>query len=362
MFREIGYILISFFIAYLAFEGVLYLLERDYGIKLPIGESMFLSYNGGENWIAIDSFDRNIARSSALSFNPGNPQELYLASPRGILYSTNKGKNFQEKETKFETETTPILVSKIIYSEHDQDNFYIISEEIGRNKILVSYNRGETFRPVFISQSDNKVSAFSTDPFYPHVLYIGTEKGIFLKSEDFGETWEENENFPQEIGQVALNPHKYGEIYVLLSVRERDPFDYWSKKIPAKLMISQDKGDTFRELKSLAKVSGVKQIIFDPNINHIYFISNLSVYKKTNKGIDILKIISPSGGGEINSFTTDPKNSKILYLGIGNLVYKSEDGGNNWHIIESPTIGEIKEIRINPRDPQTIFLSIENIL
>jgi len=41
MFKEIGYILICFFIAYLAFEGLLFVLEKEYGISLPIGEELF---------------------------------------------------------------------------------------------------------------------------------------------------------------------------------------------------------------------------------------------------------------------------------------------------------------------------------
>jgi len=329
---------------------------------LPIGENIFLSYNGGEDWMAIKSFDRDITKGKALSFDPKNPQAFYLASPRGILYSTNKGESFQTRETEFKTETEPTFISEAIYSPHNPEITYLISEEIGRNKVLVSYNRGETFRPIFVSPKNEKVSAFSVDPFFPYLLYIGTEKGVFLKSEDFGNSWEQKGAFSQKIGQITLSPHKDGEIYTLLSVKERDPFDYWSQRLPAKIMISQDGGNKFRELKTAINTFEMKEIIFDPIVNRVYFASSFSLLKKQGKKIETIKVISPSGRNKINSFTIDPKNSNILYLGIGELIYKSEDGGSNWQIIEPPMRGDINEIRVNPQDSRTLFLSIEKTL
>ncbi|PIU42898.1 MAG: hypothetical protein COS98_00425 [Parcubacteria group bacterium CG07_land_8_20_14_0_80_35_11] len=362
MFKEIGYILISFLIAYLAFEGLLFLLEKDYGIKLPIGEELFLSSNGGENWLAIESPSENVISGKTLSFDPENPQNLYLASPRGILYSTNKGKKFKVNGTKFETETEPVFISEVISPLENPDIIYLISEEIGRNKVLVSYNKGETFRPIFISQKDNKVSAFGADPFFPYTLYLGTQKGNFLKSEDFGSSWEEKKNFSQKIAQIAPNPHQKGEIYVLLSVQERDPFNYWSQRIPAKIMISYDAANSFREFKTKMNISQAKKIVFDPVINRTYFVSDFSLFKKEGSRIEALKIISSPGQSGIHSFTIDPKNSNILYLGMGELIYKSEDSGKNWGIIETPIRGIVKEIKINPQDSQTILLSIEKTL
>jgi len=362
MFKEIGYILICFFIAYLAFEGLLFLLEKDYGISLPIGEELFLSSNGGEDWLAIETPSKEAVSGKALSFDPENPQNLYLASPRGISYSKNKGEKFKLNGTKFETETEPIFVSEVFSSPHNPEIIYLISEEIGRNKVLVSYNKGETFRPMFISQKDNKVSAFAVDYFSPFTLYIGTQKGNFLKSEDFGNSWEEKNNFSQKIAQIAPNPHKKSEIYVLLSAQERDPFNYWSQRIPAKIMISYDAADTFREFRVKITTSQVKQIVFDPIINRTYFVANFSLVRKEGKRLETVKIITSRERSEINSFTIDPENSNILYLGMGELIYKSEDSGKNWMVIETPIRGVVKEIKVNPKNSQIILLSIEKTL
>ncbi|MFH0987339.1 MAG: hypothetical protein V1841_00380 [Patescibacteria group bacterium] len=363
MFKEIGWAILCFFIAYLAFEGVFYLLEKDYGIKLPIAEEFFLSYDGGDEWLAIEVPDNKVVTSGALSFDPENPQRLYLASPRGIFYRDEGSKTkFQKTEAKFETENAPLLISQTITSPHSDETIYIISEDIERNKVLVSYNKGEIFRPIFISQIDDKISAFSVDPFYPNVLYVGTRLGNFLKSEDFGNSWGQKDNFIQEVGQISPNPHTRNEIYLLLSRRERDLYDYYSQLMPSKIMVSINGGTKFRELSSKIVMPETRKIVFDPIINRVYFFSDLSLIRKEGEKIKIVNVVKPSFDNKIKSFTIDPQNSNILYVGADNLIYKSEDGGNNWQIIESPVRGDVKEIKINPEDSQTLIISIEKTL
>jgi len=72
-----------------------------------------------------------------------------------------------------------------------------------------------------------------------------------------------------------------------------------------------------------------------------------------------VKIVSSSEKNKITAFTVDPKNSNILYVGMGNLIYLSENDGENWQVIEPPTRGMIEKIKINPADPDTILLSVK---
>jgi hypothetical protein len=385
MFQQIGYILLAFLIAFLCFKGLLFLLKENYGIEFPTGEEIFLSENRGEDWIAIKTAAKQNVGGNSIVFDPQNSQNLYLASAEGIFKSESKGKKFTAKATEFQTETKPALISEFITDPQDPNIIYLLSEEMGRNKILVSYNRGENFKPIFISGEDDKITAFSPDPFSSRYLYIGTKKGVILKSEDFGHSWKKKEDFGREIKQIAVNPHKrfvdekhktlsprfaagteYREIYIVLPLIKSPPYSPPPlSETPAKTLISRDWGESFNEFKPKIDspknitLPEIKEIIFDPNLeNRVYFISDFLLLRLKGNKVEIVKVIFPSQRNKINVFTIDPENSNILYLGAEGLIYLSENGGDDWQIIEPPVRGKIKEIKINPIDPNMLLLSI----
>lgn len=369
MFKEIGYILLSFFIAYLAFEGLLLLLEKDYGIKFSIGEEIFFSEDGGKDWIAMRLPTREWSSLEKIAFDENNPHLLYIATEEGLLHASNEEDGrfrFMAKISNFKAEKKPIFVSELVFSPHDFDTLYFVSKELTKDKIFVSHNKGKDFRPIFISQDGDRVSAFAPDPFFFHILYVGTEKGMFLKSEDFGTSWQKKEEFSQRIGEIVLNPHKKGEIYILLSREEPDPFDYWSKRKPAKIMVSEDTGESFKDfVKKFSlpdKEGDFKQIVFDPILDKAYLVCDFSLLAQKGKRFEVLEGLSPSKEARVNTFTIDPQNSNILYLGVGEVIYKSEDSGKNWQIIESPTVGFVKKIQIHPRDSDIILVAVEKTL
>lgn len=393
MFQQIGYILISFLIAYACFQGLVFLLEENQGIKIPIGEEVFISDNQGENWIVVKGGKAGEISGRNLAFDPENSKNLYLASANGIFQSLNQGKDFKCK-----IETDPGLISDFLISKvegftsfslvfdkerelcavsKDSKIIYLISEEARRNKVMVSYNGGKSFKPIFISEENDKVMAFASDPFSSQFLYIGTKSGMFLKSEDFGESWEKKEQYNQEVTEIAVNPHiefqngaENREIYIALSRVKPNP------NIPAafvetagRVLRSRDWGESFVRIDKEISISGigtlknVNKIVFDPILdNRVYLATNSSLLKLTRERIEKLNIIFSSSNKDIYTFTIDPENSNILYLGVGELIYKSQNEGESWQIIEPPIRGDVKEVKINPIDTDTLLLSIEKTL
>ncbi len=377
MFQQLGLALISFFVAYLCFIGVFNFLENNYGVEVSMGEQLFLSEDRGEEWVALKSIDKADKKASIenLVFDPKNSQNLYLASAKGVFESSTKGEKFTAKTTTFKTESQPAVVSNLTTDPRNPDVFYLVSEEVGQNKLLVSYNKGADFHPLFIASNDDKIKTFAIDPFYSrhflfsNRLYLGTKQGSFLKSEDFGNSWKETYKFSQPIEKIVLNPHQSGEIYILLSAIARDPFNVYSNGLPSKIEISVDSGETFKLIKEeidtskveneIGELPEIKDIITDPSQNRIYLISDYYLFRISRNELDLVKIVSSSEKNKITAFTVDPKNSNILYVGMGNLIYLSENDGENWQVIEPPTRGMIEKIKINPADPDTILLSVK---
>ena len=364
MFQNIGYITLCFLIVFLSLKGILLVLENDYGIEIPTGQKIFISENKGEDWMAVKESHEGIKGVANFAFDFENSSNIYLASAKGILKSTDGGGKFKAQDTTFETEVKPSLISEFVSNPQNSDIIYLISEEMGKNKLLVSNNGGETFKSIYISGTGDEITAFAPDPFFPQYLYIGTEKGLFLKSDDFGNSWDKKQIFSREISQIAVNPHKgfkNREIYVILASFRSNTFSPMSRSYqPARILVSANWGENFKNFRG--DIGEVNEIVFDPNIkNRIYFISKASVKRLSGSSLEALNLILPSVEDEIHSFTIDPKNSNILYLGAGELLYISENEGENWRVIEPPTKGEVKEVKINPADSNTLLLSVTEI-
>lgn len=370
MFQQIGLALISFFIAYLCFIGVFSFLKDNYGVEIPLGENLFISQNKGENWVALKTAGENDVNGANLAFDPQNPGNIYMASAKGIFESFQGEKFTASVATQFKTETKPALVSNFIPDTKDPNVFYLISEEVGQNKLLVSHDKGKNFQPIFIAIEDDRIKSFAIDPFSSNKLYLGMEKGGFLKSEDFGNSWKKINIFSQPVKEIVPNPHKVGEIYVLLGPIPKDPFNVYSNGLPAKVVISQNGGKNFYDIENKINISKVKreltvlpeikEIVTDPSQNRIYLVADHHLFRITRNQMELVNLVSYSKENKITAFTIDPKNSNILYLGVGNILYVSENDGENWQIIESPAKGDIEEIKINPTDPNTILISIKN--
>jgi len=362
MIEKIGYILVCFFIVYLALQGLFGYLEDNFGITITTGEEIFISQNEGQDWETLKSPVKQGLSAKTLVFDPENPYHLYLASAKGIFQSKNQGKKFRSQRTVFNTQTKPSVVSECIFDPQRPNTIYIVCKQIGGDKLLVSNDGGENFRTIFVSEKEDRITAFAIDPFSSQFLYIGTKKGLFLESKDFGSSWRKKIQFSQEISQIAPDPYKEGEIYVVLAPVEKNPFDYWSFRIPGKLMITKNRGEDFREFEKI-KEFDIKKVVFDPNIKgQVYFVSD-SYLLRTSPGekIEIVKDLS-SSDAKITAFTIDPKNSNILYLGTENVIYRSENKGEDWEVIEPPIKGRVQEIKINPSDPKVILLSIRKTL
>ncbi|HOK35438.1 MAG TPA: hypothetical protein PLL80_02310 [Candidatus Pacearchaeota archaeon] len=369
MFQQIGLTFIALFIAYLCFLGVFGFLKDNYGIEISLGENLFISEDKGENWVALDTGKQTDVSGVNFAFDSQNPENLYMASAEGI-FESSKGKNFSASAiTQFKEEEKPALISNFIPDPKEPNTFYLISEEVGQNKLLVSHDKGKTFRLIFIAEGNDRIKTFAVDPFASNKIYLGTEEGGFLRSEDYGNSWKKVIKFSQPVGEIVPNPHREGEIYILLSRVAKDPFNFYNNGIPAKVKISNDCGLTFQAIENKINISKVKRelrnlpeikdIVIDPSQNRIYFVSDYYLLRSVHDQMELVNLVSFSKENKITTFTVDPKNSNILYLGIGNLMYISENGGENWQIVEPPAKGEIEEIKINPADPETILISVK---
>ncbi len=84
------------------------------------------------------------------------------------------------------------------------------------------------------------------------------------------------------------------------------------------------------------------------------------VYRSDNAALNFEQKANLAGGGTLGtanilSFTMDPRNSKVLYIGTPGGIYRSEDQGENW-VKDSNNFQNVRDVEINPNDTNEIYV------
>lgn len=377
MFQYLGYITLSFFIVYLCTFSLYSMLKENFGIEIPLQGEILLTKDSGEKWAKIKNPTQEALGIDNFVFDPDDPENIYIATVKGI-FQTKGGKERQQKEENFYLASAekvsqkedpqkkeifyedkrPILISKFIYDYKNKNILYFISEEVGRNKLYRSCDGGENFEMIFVSQKNDKITALEPSSFSSKILYIGTGKGQFLKSDNYGNSWEKRGNFSGKVKKIGVNPASPDEVYVITSSESHPTAIPPAQSfIPGMVMKSADFGDSFKNLELSQEVD---EVVFAQRQNIVYFVSKLSIFQIEGEKIKELNL--PSGEGEITAFTIDPKNSNILYLGQGEAFFRSYKEGSDWEIIELPLRGKIEEVKINSQDSSKIMVELAKTL
>ncbi len=184
------------------------------GVWQKIGK-IYKSEDDGENWKEIYTEPSSGTLITSLVIHPHNSQILYAGNSKGAIFrSDNAG------ETWYNLYKAPDAVTQIIFDSFNPQIVYFLVE----GKTLIVTRDGKEFKDLQKNIENKKTvgllgnfSVFSvaTDPLKSGTVYIGYQKGI-LKSEDFGENWEEldvlesSKDFP--VRSLALNPFNSNEI------------------------------------------------------------------------------------------------------------------------------------------------------
>lgn len=349
-------LLISFYIIGFIFNKVGITTEANSKIG---SETIYISENGGESWNLFKLKNKNLSLNSELITFKEGTSNLYLASLGGIFEIKENQKINNEK-----LKNTSDIV-KLIQNPHNKNIVYLVIKEEKNQKILISYNGGESFKTIFILEEDDNISALEIDPLIYSTIYLGTKNGLFLISNDNGETWKKKQDFsPKSITAIGIKITD-GTIFLGL---DKKPFNISYLIQPPlepekpEIVFSKDGGNTFSKVKDFFNVSqiednfSIKKIVSDER-GKVYFVSKNKIFFTNNRELSALNVILPSKNNEIQDFTINPKNPNILYIASGNVIYNTTDGGESWKTFQTPNQKVIKKIKLNPNNSNFILLS-----
>ncbi|MCK5637840.1 MAG: glycosyl hydrolase, partial [Flavobacteriaceae bacterium] len=215
---------------------------------------------------------------------------------------------------------TPILLSK-----HNQDILYL-----GSNKLHRSMKRGEDFVEISddLTQGGKKgnvpygtLTTISESPFEFGLIYVGSDDGFINLTKNGGGNWINiSSKLPQNlwVSRVIASHHKKERVYATLNGYRNDNFK-------AYVFVSEDYGNTWKDISNDLPKSPVNVIKEDPEDENILYLGNdQGVHISFNKGInwDILESGLPRVA--VHDLVVQNK-AKDLVIGThGRSIYKTD--------------------------------------
>ncbi len=188
----------------------------------------------------------------------------------------------------------------------------------------------------------------AVDNYDSAVVYMGTAQGGFLKSTDYGKSWQIIKWFDDTISDIAINPHDTRVVYV--------------STFKKGIYKTSDKGEnwqSFKEnLKKFRHSQKVEELVIDPQRPNIIYAGSAYGLLTSNDGGENwqeVKIIMPPKSLPVLSLAIDPQNTDHLYYGAGPVLYRSLDQGKNWTVHELASQRSVKAIIVDPKDSNLVY-------
>ncbi len=148
---------------------------------------MYKSRDRGSRWEIVNQglIERAVGSAmklgvNAISVNPDQPDNLVIATGKGIYLSHNGGGSWESRTTGSSVPFTTSL------QRDPADGARLYAG--GDSGVFISTDGGNTWGPVSTEPRPGVVRALAVDPTTPGVVYAGTQRGL-LKSTDSGGTW-----------------------------------------------------------------------------------------------------------------------------------------------------------------------------
>lgn len=300
-------------------------LQRAFVHPKPNVESQFLD-------------DSNVTR---LVIAPQDPTIFFLGTTdAGLWRSFNSAWTWE----KTSLTTSRIEDVAIDYSTRGVQIVYVAQG----NTIMRSLDAGSTWQQLYLDpRGETRIYELVIDPRTPKRLFMGTNDGRVLKSENFGSDWSlVFDEGRRGITDILFSSVQPGIIYMMTG--------------GAGVWKSFDTGATWEKLKGTRGNVIYEGAITKSGPETVFVNSNHGMIVSHDGGIiwEDLKLVSKGGDVRVRGFVVHPANSSIMYYGTQKAVYESRDGGKSWEAHELPTSRSANALVLHPNDVKTVYVGL----
>jgi photosystem II stability/assembly factor-like uncharacterized protein len=300
--------------------------ESNMRNTVSIGDGLFKTTDGGENWSRIAGFD-STEHISKIIINPKNSDIVYVSCPgplwsdsknRGLYKSTDGGKTF----------------AKILY----------INEKTGCADVIMDPINPET---IYASTWEFRRQPYSFNS-------GGNGSGMF-KSIDGGKTWTEmNKGLPKKpFGRaaLALAPSEPNKLIAIVEAEKTG------------LYISNDAGANWKEQSAIVNVVSrpfyFSCLVIDPKDAKRVYRPGYGFSYSDDGGNSFA-----DGGGSVHAdhhaLWINPQYTNQMYLGTDGGVYMSTDRGASWILLASLPVPQFYHVAIDNKIPYNVYGGLQD--
>jgi len=282
-----------------------------------------------------------------IGFDIADSRYAYAATSEGLYRTDDIGGKWRRVQSGALDGDAYSVVS-FVQDPRNAQRKYVALYTSNKGQILKS--RGEDFYEVY-STTDNgdRVSGIWVDPLDSSHLYAGTKGGLFLRSNDFGESWRVGGEFEDALRTIKIAPSDTGIMYLILG--------------SSGLFKSTNRGDSWKDISpQFQRGFIINQLIIDSrNEKFLYIASNEGLLRSENGGATFYKIdlLLVEDSTQVSAVALDAREPNVVYIGINNQVHKSNDGGKSWQVKTLDTKRKISVIRVKPDDSRIIFVGVK---
>lgn len=230
-----------------------------------------------------------------------------------------------------------------------------------------------TRKGLFLAEGDHLTPLREGDDFLalarslsnPTVYYAATVKGRVCRSTDSARSWEavgRVDGF-EELSALAVDPH--------------DPALLFAGMEPSALFRSEDGGETWEEDPEIRRMSEeegwtvpwsdakghVRGISIDPNDpRRIYLAIEVGGVVRSEDGGETWENVHGGIHDDVHSVAVNPKEGRVVYAATRHRFGRSEDYGRTWGQIEAfDGQGYERPLAVDPANPDRIFTAAATV-
>lgn len=382
------------FFATVSFSGCINLSQKPKETSATKNDSqgVFKSVDGGKTWehkvkLEVENSNNNSKAGEeklidnvkiiSMKMDPQNNKVLYLGTVSDGFYKSENGADSWKKVTdENNILTDKTAVYDIAIEKGNSDIVYIATLNDTRGELLKSENGGKSWSESYIATEKNKmVNKVEIDPIYKNIVYIGTEQGGLIKSEDRGKTWYALGWFGSGVKDFVIDfKNSKGMVVrttneILKSVADGNDKTFISIGGKKGDILESAEGGKWMRLNRLMQASlsfkinhtQISSMTIDNKDPLIIYITYLNLVLKTSDGgytWEKLNTITPS----LTALGAMPQAKQIgmindtIYYGAGNALYKSDNKGTTWSSYDIPIKGDVRYTVSDYTDSNIIYL------
>jgi photosystem II stability/assembly factor-like uncharacterized protein len=276
--------------------------------------------------------------------DPSDAAALYIGTTEnGMFYSYDGGATWQQS-----AQIARGRIASIAVDPAHKCTVLLTAE----NKLLKTDDCSRSWKVAYTdARPERKTTAVLIDDFNPRIVWLSTDSGDVLKSEDGGTSWTSMNDFKNPVLKMAMHNADSRRLIVATKSsglwRTNDGGATW-----------QDLRDGYKQFSGAAEFTDMALGASDANV--IVLASKYGLIRSNDFGDSWfgVDLVTPPGSTLIYSVGIDPKDANGLYYGTSTTFYRSPNGGVNWVPKSLPTMRTATVLLVDRTDSNVLYMGV----